>query len=157
MGAVFFYHLTRTPIEATLPTLLDKALGAGWRIDVRGQDAVRMQWLDEKLWLGPGERFMPHGLEGGDFEEEQPILLTHTETLRDSARCLMAVDGAHVGAVEVQKLERTCILFDGNDPAAVQTARAQWKTLTDEDCEAEYWSQETGAWQKKASANQPSA
>ena len=53
MGAAYFYHLTRQPLEAALPMLLGKARGAGWRIAVRGRDAARMDWLDEKLWLGP--------------------------------------------------------------------------------------------------------
>ena len=38
MGAAFFYHLTRRPLEHTLPLLLGKALQAGWRVAVRGTD-----------------------------------------------------------------------------------------------------------------------
>ena len=68
MGAVYFYHLTRTPLEATLPTLLGKARKAGWRVSVRGTSAERMAWLDEKLWLGTDEQFLPHGLAGGPFD-----------------------------------------------------------------------------------------
>ena len=49
MGAVFFYHLTRGPLEQTLPVLLEKARGAGWRIAVRGRDPDRMRWLDDRL------------------------------------------------------------------------------------------------------------
>ena len=62
----------------------------------------------------------------------------------------MAVDGAEVSAQEVQALERVCILFDGNDTAAVQAARDQWKALTGAGCAAQYWSEETGRWEKKA-------
>ena len=36
MGAAYFYHLTRRPLEATLPMLLGKAQQAGWRVAVRG-------------------------------------------------------------------------------------------------------------------------
>ena len=43
----------------------------------------------------------------------------------------MAVDGAPVEPEEVNALERVCILFDGNDDAAVQHAREQWKALTE--------------------------
>ncbi|MBT4568080.1 MAG: DNA polymerase III subunit chi, partial [Marinovum sp.] len=52
MGAAYFYHLTRQPLEVALPALLEKASGAGWRIEVRGTSLERMQWLDDKLWLG---------------------------------------------------------------------------------------------------------
>ena len=96
MGAAYFYHLTRQPLEAVLPMLLGKARGAGWRIAVRGIDASRMDRLDEKLWLGPEEGFLPHGRAGGEHDAEQPILLTTDAGLPNGAVCLMAVDGAAV-------------------------------------------------------------
>ncbi|MEO0702530.1 MAG: DNA polymerase III subunit chi [Pseudomonadota bacterium] len=148
MGAAYFYHLTRSPLDATLPMLLGKALGAGWRVAVRGVEDARLDWLDEKLWLGDG--FLPHGRAGGEFDAEQPVLLTTDTEVANGAVCLMAVDGAAVAADEVAALERVCILFDGNDGDAVQAARDQWKALTGAGCAAQYWSQEGGGWEKKA-------
>ncbi len=150
MGDVYFYHLTRQPLEAVLPMLLTRATGAGWRVAVRGVEAARMDWLDDKLWLGPEEGFLPHGRAGGPHDADQPVLLTTDVALPNGAACLMAVDGAGVTADEVQGLERVCILFDGNDPAAVEFARGQWRDLTEAGCAAQYWSQESGSWQKKA-------
>lgn len=152
MGAAYFYHLTQKPLEATLPMLLGKALGAGWRVAVRGTDAARMDWLDQKLWLGPEEGFLPHGLAGGLHDAAQPVLLTVTQEAANEPQCLMTVDGAEVAPDEVQRLERVCILFDGNDPAAVDIARGQWRTLTGAGCSAQYWSEESGRWEKKAEA-----
>ena len=140
---------TRTPLEVTLPMLIGKAMGAGWRVAVRGVSAERMEWLDQKLWLGPEEGFLPHGCAGGAFDADQPVLLT-TGDAANGAVCVMTVDGAEVVPEEVQTLERVCILFDGNDPEAVETARGQWRTLTGAGCSAQYWSQESGNWQKKA-------
>ena len=152
MGAVYFYHLTRQPLERTLPVLLDKARQAGWKIAVRGIDPARMDWLDEKLWLGPEDGFLPHGREGGPHDAEQPILLTTGSEAANGASCVMAVDGAPVEAEEVTAMERVCILFDGNDDMAVQHARGQWKSLTAAGCSAQYWSEESGRWEKKAEA-----
>ncbi|WP_209832888.1 DNA polymerase III subunit chi [Ruegeria sp. HKCCE3926] len=152
MGAVYFYHLTRKPLEHTLPVLLDKARQAGWKIAVRGTDPARMDWLDEKLWLGPEDGFLPHGREGGPHDAEQPILLTTSAEAPNGAVCVMAVDGAPVEPEEVSALERVCILFDGNDDMAVQHARGQWKALTGAGCAAQYWSEESGRWEKKAEA-----
>ncbi|MDF1717174.1 MAG: DNA polymerase III subunit chi [Antarcticimicrobium sp.] len=149
MGAAYFYHLTRRPLEATLPLLLDKARAAGWRIAVRGTDAGRLEWLDEKLWLGGEESFLPHGLAGGPHDADQPVLLT-TGDAANGAACLMAVDGAGVTAQEVQGLERVCILFDGHDAEALARARGQWKALTEAGCSAQYWSEDAGRWEKKA-------
>ncbi len=152
MGAVYFYHMTRTPLEATLPTLLAKSLAVGWRVVVRGTDPARMAWLDERLWLGADAGFLPHGLAGGPHDSDQPVLLTTDATTANRAACLMAIDGVEVTADEVAGLERACILFDGNNPDAVAQARIQWKALTGAGVAAQYWSQESGAWQKMAEA-----
>ncbi len=153
MGAVYFYHLTRAPLEATLPMLLQKSLAAGWRVAVRGTDDDRMRWLDERLWLAGEESFLPHGLAGSGFDADQPILLTTKETADNAAACLMAVDGAEVTVKDCEDMERVCILFDGNNPEAVQHAREQWKTLTGQGVTAQYWSEESGRWEMKAESN----
>ncbi|MHA7874640.1 DNA polymerase III subunit chi [Roseivivax sp.] len=150
MGAAYFYHLTRRPLEETLPMLLGKARGAGWRVAVRGRDAARLDWLDQRLWLGEAEEFLPHGRAGGKADARQPILLTEARAAPNEPQCVMAIDGAEVGPEEVTALERVCVLFDGTDPAAVQAARVQWKALTDAGCAAQYWSEESGRWEKKA-------
>ncbi len=150
MGAAFFYHLTRRPLEATLPVLLDRAGQAGWRVAVRGTDAGRMAWLDEKLWLGPEEGFRAHGLAGGPHDAEQPVLLATEKTAVNAPDCVMIIDGAAVEAEEVNTLERVCILFDGNDDRALNHARGQWKALKDAGCAAQYWSEESGRWEMKA-------
>ncbi len=150
MGAVFFYHLTGSTLEATLPMLLEKALAAGWRVHVRGSDAARFAWLEQKLWLGPDDSFLPHGRSGGPRDADQPVLLSTGGSAANRAACLMTIDGAEVTADEVAAMERVAVIFDGNDPAAIETARTQWRDLTDAGCIAQYWSQEGGSWSMKA-------
>lgn len=149
MGAAYFYHLTRRPMEETLAMLLGKAISAGWRVAVRGRDPGRLAWLDERLWLGPEDGFLPHGLAGGPMDADQPVLLT-TGAATNGATCVMSVDGAEVSAQEVAQLDRVCILFDGDDPEALSVARGQWKALKDAGASAQYWSEESGRWEKKA-------
>ena len=150
MSAAYFYHLTRRPLEVTLPSLLAKSLQAGWRVYVRGGDRERLKWLDEKLWLGSDDSFLPHGLEGGDHDADQPILLGASTIFANGAACLISIDGAKIDPSEVAANERVCVIFDGNDQDALGVARTQWKTLTDAGCSAQYWSEESGNWQKKA-------
>jgi DNA polymerase-3 subunit chi len=152
MGAAYFYHLTQRPLEATLPLLLEKSLAAGWRVAVRGTDPGRMDWLDQRLWMGPEDGFLPHGQAGGKHDALQPVLLTVQEALPNDPACLMAVDGAQVAPEEVNRLERVCILFDGHDGMALDAARGQWRALTGAGCKAQYWSEESGRWEKKAEA-----
>jgi DNA polymerase-3 subunit chi len=62
----------------------------------------------------------------------------------------MTVDGAAVSAAEVEEMQRVCVLFDGNDPEALDVARGQWKALSDAGCVAQYWAQDDGKWVMKA-------
>jgi DNA polymerase-3 subunit chi len=149
MGAAYFYHLTQRPMEETLAMLLNKARAAGWRVAVRGTDTASLALLDEKLWLGADDGFLPHGMAGGPHDTDQPILLT-VGAADNGATCVMSVDGAAITAEEVASLERVCILFDGNDPDQLNTAREHWKALKDASASAQYWSEESGRWEKKA-------
>lgn len=151
-GEVFFYHMTRSPLEATLPTLLQKSLEAGWKICVRGTDAKRIDWLDERLWTTSDDGFLPHGQDGGPHDADQPVLLTTKTAITNQADALISVDGAAVAADEMTRHTRVSILFDGNDPDAVAHARTQWKDVVAAGCTAKYWSQESGRWEMKASA-----
>ena len=147
MGEVYFYHITRNPLHVTLGTLIDRSLAADWRVEVRGTSPDALSALSARLWERDG--FLAHGIAGGEHDSDQPVLLT-TMTGANDATCLMSIGGADVTPDEIGRLERTCILFDGHAPDAVQTARRQWKTLTDAGCAAQYWSEESGRWTKKA-------
>ena len=146
MGAAYFYHLTETPMDRTLPMLLGKATEAGWRVLVRGNAPALLERMDQLLWQ---DGFMPHGLAGGPHDADQPILIG-AGVSATGFDCVMSIAGAEVTADEINAAERTCILFDGYDEAALNFARGQWKTLTDAGCTAQYWAQEDGRWLKKA-------
>lgn len=148
MGAAFFYHMTTQPVEVTLPMLLGKARGAGWRVVVRGRTAGLLDRLDEQLWMGEG--FLAHGRAGGAYDADQPILLTQDPDRPNGATCLVSVDGADIAPEEVESSDRVMVLFDGQDGDAVARARVQWKALTDSGCQAQYWAQDGGRWEKRA-------
>lgn len=145
---MLFYHLTRSPAESLLPVLIGKSLQAGWRVELRGTDPGRMEWLDRHLWQDDG--FLPHGLAGGPHDARQPVLLTLPgQQAANRPACVMAVDGAVLAPDEVQSLDRACVIFDGGDAAAVASARDQWRALTGAGAVAEYWSEADGRWQRK--------
>ena len=143
-----FYHLTRDRAEDLLPVLIAKSREIGLTVAVRGTEGERMDRLDSHLWHLDG--FLPHGRAGGAHDALQPVLLLHEATavgsLPNAPGCLITLDGAAVDPAEPAALDRLCILFDGQDQAAVQHARSQWRDLTGAGIPAEYWSQQTGRW-----------
>ena len=148
MGNALFYHLTRSPAESLLPVLIGKSLAAGWQVELRGTDPARMERLDLQLWQGDG--FLPHGLAGGPHDARQPVLLTVAgQPAANRPACVMALDGAEIAPAEIEALDRACILFDGGDAAATARARDQWRVLTGAGIAAEYWSEESGRWERK--------
>lgn len=150
MGTVMFFHLIQSAPADTLAINAPRALGQGWRVMVRGTDRAALEALDAALWLkGGDESFLPHGLEGGPHDAAQPVLLGLGAPL-NTAKVLALVDGANASAEEIASMERVWVLFDGNDPDHLQAARGQWKAMTSAGHPAQYWSEESGRWEKKA-------
>ena len=106
-----------------------------------------LQALDLALWDGE-DSFLPHGLQGGAQDSDQPILIG-TGAIGNAAQALMLVDGAETTPEEAKDLERVWVLFDGYDEAALNAARGLWTRLTAAGLAAQYWSEETGRWEKK--------
>lgn len=149
MGSVMFYHLTRSSAEQTARVLITRALAQGWPLMLRGTDPAELNRLDARLWTVPETGFVPHGMEGGPHDARQPLLLG-TGAAVNGAQGLLLIDGAETTAEEARRLERVWILFDGDNPARLAQARQQWKDLTAAGLPAQYWSEETGRWAKKA-------
>lgn len=148
-GRALFYHLTQSGLEDTLLLILSRAAGQGWKVMVRGTDATRLEALDKKLWLAGGpEAFLPHGLEGGPHDHDQPVLLGRGAVPKGAAG-LVLIDGAEVGVDEALGLQRVWVLFDGGDEPKVAQARRLWTSLTGGGMAAQYWTEESGRWAMK--------
>lgn len=139
MPQVDFYHLTRAPIEAVLPKLLEKILAGGGRALVVAEDARLLGQLDEQLWRHDPASFLPHARSGGGDEAEQPVLLSERAEPANGARFLLVADGRWPEGAE--GFERIFFLFD---EATLVNARAEWRRL---DIPKRYWKQdERGRW-----------
>ncbi len=151
---ILFYHLERRPLDAILPGLLEKTLERGVKAVVKAGSEERLKALDDLLWTYRDESFLPHGTAQDGRPETQNILLTLDDARPNGASYLFVVDGAALpdtGEGIDPAPDRMIVLFDGNDPEALDTARAQWKTLRGSTHELTYWQQnEQGRWEKKA-------
>jgi DNA polymerase-3 subunit chi len=144
-----FYHMIRAGLDETVLATVSRAREAGWRVMIRAPEPAVLTHLDAKLWLGPEDGFLAHGLQGGDHDADQPILLGQG-AITNGARGLMLLAGAEAVEAEVAGLERVWVFFDGADPDAVAVARARWTTLTGWGLGAQYWSDEGGGWVQKS-------
>lgn len=156
MGAVYFYQLSHGSVEDTLRTLIGRSLDQGWRVMLRSPDRAALERLDERLWLEPEDGFLPHGMEGGPQDAAQPVLLGQGP-VANAAQAVLLFGGARVDLAEAAITERTCLLFEEDDQALVQAARAEWKSVAAAGLVAAYWSDVSGRWEKKAESGAPAA
>lgn len=147
MGTAVFYHLTRSGPDDVLAMILPRALGQGWRVMLRSPDKARLDRLDTKLWQDPEDSFLPHGLEGGAQDTDQPVLLGQGPAV-NAAKAVALLDGA-IPLPGEETMERIWVLFDGANETEVQAARGLWTRLTGMGMAAQYWSEETGRWTMK--------
>jgi DNA polymerase III subunit chi len=146
---ILFYHLQNVTLEQALPALLDKTLARGWKAVVRVSSDERMKALDDHLWTWSDESFLPHAMDMDAQRDAQPIVLSRSDTRFNDAEVIFAVDGAELPGTD--GWTRAVLMFDGNDPDALERARSAWKTVKANGTEATYWRQDdSGRWAKNA-------
>lgn len=153
MPPVSFYQVTRSPFVQALGQLLEKARAREWRVCLRGGTNQPLAELDRQLWLGPEERFLPHGIAGGPHDADQPILLCDASVPVVGFDCLFAVHGAPVAAEEARSLQRTCVIFVRSEEAELVSARQLWGHLDGANIPLELFSDEGGHWKSTRTAN----
>ena len=151
---IWFYHLTSQPLDRTLPVLLERSLERGWKAVVQAQTDERIAALDEVLWTYSEESFLAHGTARDGDSELQHVYLTTGPENPNGSNVRFFIEGARIApalASAAGAYERMILMFDGNDPDDLATARIQWKELKALGCELSYWQQgESGRWEKKA-------
>lgn len=149
MAEVLFYQLTASPLEVSLPDLLERSLGRGWRVVLRCGLEAGMAGLDAMLWTYRDDAFLPHGTAAMGRAAVQPIYLTLGDENPNGAQVLMLVDGARATPADMAGYDRTCLIFDGRDERALEEARADWRAVRAAGLPAKYWAQEQGRWVQK--------
>jgi DNA polymerase-3 subunit chi len=150
MTEILFYHLKGQTPEQVLPALLQKSLERGWRVVVQASSEERIEALDAHLWTWRDDSFLPHGIWREVEAAQQPILLTISDHNPNGATVRFLVEGAHMPE-NVAAYERVVLLFDGEDPDAVDAARARWSEAKSAGFEVTYWqADERGRWERRA-------
>lgn len=153
MAEILFYHLERRSLDDVLPGLIEKTLERGWRALIRTDSAERADAVDTLLWTYDDQSFLPHAQLGDGDPARQPVLVTVEQGNPNAANVLFLVGGAAPPAWDspaAGELTRIVLMFDGRDPAAVETARAAWKDAKAAGHDVTYWKESpTGKWEKQ--------
>jgi DNA polymerase III subunit chi len=150
MTEVLFYHLKGQSLEQVLPPLLHKSLDRGWRVVVQASSDERVEALDAHLWTWRDDGFLPHGTWRDTEAAEHPILLTVDGGNPNRATVRFLVEGADLPE-DAAAYERLVMLFDGDDPDAVEAARVRWGAAKSAGFDVTYWqADENGRWQRRA-------
>jgi DNA polymerase-3 subunit chi len=150
MTEFLFYHLKGQTPEQVLPALLQKSVERGWRVVIQASSEERVEALDAHLWTWRDDAFLPHGTWRDSEAAEQPILLTLHDDNPNRAAVRFLIEGAAVPG-DAAAYERVVLLFDGNDPDAVEAARAHWGAAKSAGFEVTYWqADENGRWQRQS-------
>lgn len=149
MTEVLFYHLQRQPLEAVLPTLLERSLERGWRVVVQATSPERADALDAHLWTYRDDSFLPHATWRVNDVADQPIVLAVEEDNPNGANVRFLVDGAALPQ-DAPSYERMVLLFNGDDPDALALARSAWTDCKARGFDVTYWqADERGRWQRR--------
>lgn len=125
--------------------MLQAGLERGWRAVVQADSPERVEQLSNLLWTFEESAFVPHGSKVDGMAHLQPVWLTADDENPNGANVRFYVDGAR--ASNITGLKRAVVIFDGNDAAAVETAREDWKRFKAQGCEVSYWQQDgQGRW-----------
>ena len=150
MTEILFYQLKGQPLEQVLPPLIQKSLERGWRVAVQASSDERIEALDAHLWTWRDDAFVPHGTWRDAEATEQPVLLTLDETNSNGAAVRFLVEGACIPA-NAAAYQRLVVLFDGEDPEALEEARGRWSKAKEDGFEVTYWlTDKNGRWQRQA-------
>jgi DNA polymerase III subunit chi len=150
MTEILFYQLKGQALEQVLPPLIQKSLGRGWRVAVQACSDERIEALDAHLWTWRDDAFVPHGTWRDAEAAEQPVLLTLDHTNPNGAAVRFLVEGASMPG-NAAAYQRLVVLFDGDDPEALEEARARWSKAKQEGFEVTYWlNDKNGRWQRQA-------
>ncbi|GGK32364.1 DNA polymerase III subunit chi [Salinarimonas ramus] len=150
MSDVWFYHLQRASLEETLPRLVTKARGAGWRVAIRTTSPERRDALDDLLWTFEDDGFLPHATEADPQAAAETVLIQASGADLNAPDAVLLVDGAPMPD-DPARYQRVILIFDGNDDAALAAARERWRAVKSAGHQASYWAQdESGRWVKKA-------
>ena len=146
MTEVSVYKLTNTPLEKTLPKLMEKVISGGMRAVILASSKEQVKAFNTLLWTYSTTTFLPHGSEEDNFAEDQPIWLTTLLENPNNAQVLVLCNGETLESIN--EFQRCLDLYDGNDPEVCAKAATRIKAYQNQNHKITLWQQgPKGTWE----------
>lgn len=147
-----FYHLLSTSRERAVPKLMEKALQSGQRVVMLMDNDTALKSMSDALWTNNPAGFLPHGTAREAHSQDQPILLSLTDSNPNQAQILCILDGSMPESVG--SYAKVLDVFDGTNDEAVTSARARWAAYKERGFALQYVKQqENGGWKIEADSS----
>ncbi|RCL02818.1 MAG: DNA polymerase III subunit chi [Candidatus Tokpelaia sp. JSC188] len=148
MSEIFFYHLTESKLDDTLPGLVEHSLQRGWRVVIQFATEERRNAIDALLWNWSDISFIAHGSNLDKLQEEQPVFLTTSTDNPNVSQVRFCVEGTQCH--DPENYDRLVIMFDGHDIGQLARARQDWGFLKNKGHMLTCWQQMPNKrWKKR--------
>jgi DNA polymerase III subunit chi len=146
---IWFYELSREPVDAVLPGLLARHYKRADRVGVWCASAPMIEEMSRRLWEIEDVSFVPHGSDGDPSPDLHAIWFSLKGENANAARFRYCVEGQM--PEEADGFERVSILFDGSNEAQRAMARERWKLFKANGHTVKYWKQNAeNRWEDQA-------
>lgn len=149
MTDIRFYHMEQSTLDQALPAIAMKAWQSGSHVMIRVPDKSEASRLNDLLWTFHPNVFLPHGADGDDHADKQPVFICANDVNENNAEILILTHGCVMD--DVSNFKMCCEMLDGRVDTQITEARQRWKAYKEEGHTLTYWQQdEGGKWSKKA-------
>lgn len=154
MTTIQYYQLLSSPLTQTVPKLVGSALAAGHRAVIAGDTDAQLRGLSDALWSQDPASFLPHGLAADGQAAAQPVYLTcDCDENPNGADIFLALAGRRPG--NFSRYVKLLDLFDGNDEAALDAARARYRADREAGRSLQFFRQQPGGgWAREGGAQE---
>lgn len=134
-------------MDAVLQSLIRRV--SPERLIIRCRSQHRATEIDRILWEKPVNSFLPHGLAGGEFDDEQPVLLTWEAHHQPDIKVLLLYEAPECELAEISNVERVLCVFDQRQQAQRERARTLWRTIATTNRSMQFWADDETGWTLK--------
>ena len=149
MTKFVFYQLADNDKVPTLRSIVGKSRERGWRVAIRCSTESEAKAIDDALWRTPDDGFLPHARSGSGFDADQPILIVTDNSADNRPDALVMLGTFELGIGQLSKLQRVCVLFNGENTEELASAQLLSKTFKNSGTPVECWVNEHGRWRNR--------